>query len=247
MDGNGAGFEAMATKYEYSHGMLSKAYDRVVNALCDISDSYISWPTSSERQRLCNTGVSYGFDGCFFTVDGSTIPLAFKPSFDHEAFFDRKSRYSMNFMVTNDLNRRIINVVIGFPGSVHDARVLRAARYSNEALDALHFTGSQYGLGDSAFAPSARIIVPYKKPLCLLSENAEFNTRLARLRILSENTIGILKGRWQSLKNLRLRVRSPADVKKVCKHILACCVLHNVLQSLGDDWEELCTESDVDD
>eukprot|EP00180_Rhodochaete_pulchella_P001239 Plantae.Rhodophyta-Rhodochaete_pulchella.ctg20575.p1 GENE.Plantae.Rhodophyta-Rhodochaete_pulchella.ctg20575~~Plantae.Rhodophyta-Rhodochaete_pulchella.ctg20575.p1 ORF type:complete len:120 (+),score=6.45 Plantae.Rhodophyta-Rhodochaete_pulchella.ctg20575:272-631(+) len=59
------------------------------------------------------------------------------PVLAQRQFFDRKSRYSMNDLITNDLKKRIINVVLGFPGSVHDARVLRAARSMRPEYDVL--------------------------------------------------------------------------------------------------------------
>eukprot|EP00180_Rhodochaete_pulchella_P002428 Plantae.Rhodophyta-Rhodochaete_pulchella.ctg3716.p1 GENE.Plantae.Rhodophyta-Rhodochaete_pulchella.ctg3716~~Plantae.Rhodophyta-Rhodochaete_pulchella.ctg3716.p1 ORF type:complete len:118 (-),score=17.05 Plantae.Rhodophyta-Rhodochaete_pulchella.ctg3716:111-464(-) len=117
----------------------------------------------------------------------------------------------MNALITNDLQERIINVVLGFPGSVHDARVLRAARFMRPEYDSLHFDGSQFGLGDAAVKPSLRMITPYKKPLSNETENSDFNSRLSSLRISSEHTIGILKGRFQSLKELRTALGASRD------------------------------------
>lgn len=247
MDGNGSGFEAIVTKFGYSAGMINNAYNRVIAALSDRASDFIKWPGYAARNTLCEIGESFGFKDCFYTVDGTTMPLMFKPCFDHEGFFDRKSQYSMNVMVTNDLRKRIINVVVGFPGSVHDARVLRNARYIQERLQHLHYSGKQYGLGDSAFAPSRRLVPPYKRPLSLISENAQFNGLLASLRIYSEHTIGILKGRWKSLTGLRILLRKRENLVKVCNHIVACCVLHNLMHISGDSWDDMSIDASDDD
>eukprot|EP00180_Rhodochaete_pulchella_P000033 Plantae.Rhodophyta-Rhodochaete_pulchella.ctg10237.p1 GENE.Plantae.Rhodophyta-Rhodochaete_pulchella.ctg10237~~Plantae.Rhodophyta-Rhodochaete_pulchella.ctg10237.p1 ORF type:complete len:129 (-),score=5.41 Plantae.Rhodophyta-Rhodochaete_pulchella.ctg10237:206-592(-) len=98
---------------------------RVVAALVAKAEKVTRWPTSFERPLLCGIGEAHGFSDCFYTTDGTTVPLAFRPSFSPEAFFDRKSRYSLNALTTNDPKKLVINVVFGFPGSVHSAGVLR--------------------------------------------------------------------------------------------------------------------------
>lgn len=47
----------------------------------------------------------------------------------------------------------------------------------------------------------------------------------------------ILKGRWGSLTGLRLLLRSKNSYKFAVKWITACCVLHNLLLDVEDDWK----------
>lgn len=44
---------------------------------------------------------------------------------------------------------------------------------------------------------------------------------------MSEHGNGILKGRWQSLRGIPIRIRKPKDVEFVCDWVIGCCVLHN--------------------
>lgn len=46
----------------------------------------------------------------------------------------------------------------------------------------------------------------------------------------------MLKGRWESLTGLRLIIRSREKYKLAVKWITACCILHNILVDLKDDW-----------
>jgi hypothetical protein len=58
--------------------------------------------------------------------------------------------------------------------------------------------------------------------------NEYFNTWVSRVRIRSENAIGYLKGRFQSLKSLRVNITGERDHKFATYWVLACVVLHNI-------------------
>ena len=86
-------------------------------------------------------------------MDGTSHNLQYAPSFDKEALFDRKKRYYIRALFSNDFNRRVIHLIVRWPGSVQYARVLASADYMQETAndDDLYFTGNQHGLGDAAF------------------------------------------------------------------------------------------------
>ena len=62
-----------------------------------------------------------GVVGC---VDGTHIAII-KPTVHGEQYYNRKDFYSMNTQIVCDDQLLITDMFIGFPGSVHDARVLR--------------------------------------------------------------------------------------------------------------------------
>jgi DDE superfamily endonuclease len=86
----------------------------------------------------------------------------------------------------------------------------------------------------------------------LPDEQEKFNKKMAKLRILSEHCIGMLKGRFPWLRNIRLII---TDEKRSLKNILclldASVILHNILIAFGeedkDDWIDLDDFSDMDD
>ena len=84
-------------------------------------------------------------------------------------------------------------------------------------------------------------------------ENTLFNIHLSRARVISEHTIGLLKGRFPWLRSIRKTV---AEDRKTLKDILlcldACVILHNFLleikmEEYEDDWLDDDENSVIDD
>ena len=66
-------------------------------------------------------------------------------------------------------------------------------------------------------------MAPYKKPLRDLPDNEFFNNHLSILCIQSEHAIGFLKGRFASLKDLRIDIRNEKS-HKFTTYWIACCI-----------------------
>ena len=96
--------------------------------------------------------------------------IAFVPKYDRTSWFDRKSNYSMQALVTCDANLRVIHLVFGRPGSTHDARVLKSADYMNNDNSIDYFTGEQHGLGHAAFGLHLRVVPNNKEPLASIPD-----------------------------------------------------------------------------
>jgi hypothetical protein len=99
---------------------------------------------------------------------------------------------------------------------------------------------------DSAYSPSTWCVPPFKKPPGgqLTRLQRHFNYHLSRLRVRSEHTIGLLKGRFQSLEEIRIKITNESDHKWVMVWILTCMILHNFIirfegESAGDDFPDL--------
>lgn len=234
--GNGAAFSAAAHKYDLSVGMVANARKRVCRALYEVMDKFIKWPNESERQQLCKIAeASHGYKRCFFAVDGTTHPLFEAPGLQKECFFDRKKRYSLHALVTNDFNLRVINLLVGFPGSTHDARVMEQTFYHRNMDSAAFFTGKQHGLGDAAFRCTRRVVPTYKSPHTNLPENVAYNYRHSSIRIKSEHTIGVVKERFQGLKEVRINIKDIPSYEHARNYLCSAYVLHNILLTEGDE------------
>jgi hypothetical protein len=70
------------------------------------------------------------------------------------------------------------------------------------------------------------LVIPYSHPAKLEDDNGRFNYRLSSVRIESEHAIGYLKGRFQSLRELRLQLNSEEYVVYSTLWIQACIILH---------------------
>jgi hypothetical protein len=157
-------------------------------------------------------------------IDGTLIPIFEKPYFYGETFFDRKSNYSLNVQIINTPDRRIIDYATGFVGSRGDAHcyketLLYAQR--NRVLGA-----REWCWGDAGYPLQEWMVIPYKKPENAEPDNKTFNYHLSRVRIGSEHTIGLLKGRLQSLRQLRLKIKSAKDLEFANFWIHCCIVIH---------------------
>jgi hypothetical protein len=108
-----------------------------------------------------------------------------------------------------------------------------------------HFSPGQYLIADSAYALSSTCIPAYKVPAANDHFNSFFNTCLAKSRVRNEHCIGILKGRWGSLQQLRNQIRSAREMVYLCEWVVACFILHNMLAQLGDAWDELYEQNEI--
>jgi len=75
---------------------------------------------------------------------------------------------------------------------------------------------------------------------------------MAKLRIISEHTIGILKGRFPWLRSIWMLITDKIEsLEKILHYIDATIILHNLLIELNEkedpDWIDLEEFSDIDD
>jgi hypothetical protein len=89
------------------------------------------------------------------------------------------------------------------------------------------------------------MISPYKKPFSLLEGNEEFNNHVSMVRIRSEHAIGFLKGRFHSLKGLRVSIKDERTHKFATYWVAACIAVHSFAMQRED--EERGPEGDEED
>lgn len=141
----------------------------------------------------------------------------------------------MNAQIVCDMYGRIISVIAGSPGSAADSTMFqRMDLFKNPKT---YFDPCQYLIADAAYAVSQYCIPPFKAPASDDPENVAFNYYLACSCVRNEHCIGVLKGRWQSLKELRHHLQNDSNMKHLCYWVISCCVLHNIMGHIGDRWE----------
>lgn len=119
-NGNGCAVCRMGRDYKRPMGAIVECTRRLIHAIIETSKDYIQWPGQGRREEISAVMALKGFPGCVGFVDGTNIPLYQRPGMDGETFFDQKKRYSINFQVVCDCDRRIIAFYTGWPGSCHD-------------------------------------------------------------------------------------------------------------------------------
>ncbi|OXA53469.1 putative nuclease HARBI1 [Folsomia candida] len=234
--GNGSSSENIAAKFGLSHGSVNNYTNRIIEGLLAISNDWIRWPNESERRRIGDEMFQNGLPKCVGFVDGSHVPFFKAPIEEKETYWSRKKEYSIQFQIICDPNRIIRHFYTGYPGSVHDAKVFGACDIAKNPRN--FFSPGEYIIGDSAYPKSETLIVPYKRRQGQLTQTQRaFNKYISSHRIAVEHTIGLLKGRFQSLKQIRIQIDRDGHIK-CCRWIKACIVLHNILMR-KDPWTEL--------
>ena len=89
-----------------------------------LGDTYIKHPATEQEVQtsVVDFVARTGFPQCIGVVDGTDIPLQ-KPTDNPSTFINRKGYYSLNVQACVDYRYCFFDVVIKWPGSVHDARV----------------------------------------------------------------------------------------------------------------------------
>ncbi|GJJ77634.1 nuclease HARBI1 [Entomortierella parvispora] len=234
--GNRVSENMLASDFGISPGSVVLCTNRVMTALVSLVPDWIRWPNSQEREKHSRLMRREGFPGCVGFIDGTTIPLSQKPAQEGTAYFDRKQRYSVNAQIVCNMDREIIAVHVGCPGSSSDSKVF--SRMDQYKLPEDHFSPGQFLISDSAYGATTFCVPAYKSPEADHPDNTAFNYYLACSRVRNEHCIGVLKGRWQSLKEMRHQLQNDRSMRQLCFWVLSCSVLHNMLAKLGDKWTD---------
>lgn len=228
--------------YGISPASVVKVTNKFTRRVGRLAEAHIVWRDAVKRQELASYAWStFGFRGCVGSVEGTTIPLAYAPSYQPWTFWDRHDNYSMHLLVATDHQRNIRSATLGFTGAAGDALVQRHAE--RERQPQLHFSHLEHLLGDKGMDRTAHVACPYKGEAAKTTENVNFNFQLARLRVIAEDVIGLLKGRWESLRKLRTQIAGERDFKLAMAWIIACCVLHNICNACGDADDKVAPEA----
>ncbi|XP_030764836.1 putative nuclease HARBI1 [Sitophilus oryzae] len=227
-----ASFRDVSDRFNIAVSTLHNIIYNVAHFLSYKSNEIITWPTEQEKVGIEQDFLEMGFPGVIGCMDGSHVRID-QPKNDPESYLNRKKFYSIQFQVVCDSKKRIRDIFIGFPGSVHDARV-----FSNSPLyqSLNQKCGEKVILADSAYPCLRNILTPYKDNGHLSATEKNYNYKLSHCRIIIEHTFGNLKQKFRQLYHLKLR----GEVL-ICHFIRACCVLYN-LSLNKEDVEEVQQE-----
>ncbi|XP_063786102.1 putative nuclease HARBI1 [Pseudophryne corroboree] len=205
-------------------GNFSKVLRRVMNAFIRQVKQFISMPLDASAlavvKRQFQEMVSR-FPHVIGVVDGTHVAIG-APKHNEEIYMNRKLFHSLNVMVVCGPSLQILSLNAKYPGSAHDAHVIR----QSGIWQRLRMMEGQdmWLLGDREYPCTPWLMTPY----CKLrpGPQSEFNSMLTATRQLVERTIGVLKGRFHVLHcNGGDIMYSPEMVSKV---VVLCAILHNI-------------------
>ncbi|KAF8579788.1 hypothetical protein K439DRAFT_1620305 [Ramaria rubella] len=194
--GNAASMQKVGLWAGLGYGTVDKCTRRVMKAVCDegFRRVVMRWPDDIQREeasRWVESRSCAGWRGGWLMVDGTLVPLFARPGFYGNTWYDRKSNYSLNVQLISTPNLRIVDYGVGLPGSQHDATAWKGTRIPQEHE---HLLGRD-------------------EPDKDLPENTRYNYYVSRVRVHSEHCVGFLKGRWSSLRGLRLHIDKPSHIR----------------------------------
>ena len=240
-DGGSSSVGKISRRFGVSEGAVELYTRRSLAAILSLEQQLVKWPSEQEKMKTKKRIFDKsGFPNCVGFVDGTLIVLDKRPTLGGSDYYSHKSRYGLAAQVVCDDQRKILNIFAGFCGSAHDNRVFRNSRLGISPKE--FFKNGEFILADSGYCSTMNVVSSYKKrPLAPLEREKEiFNKILASTRVVNEHCIGMLKGRFQCLRGLRVVIRNKRHHKKAVYYIRACAVLHNFL--LDDyydlDWNE---------
>ena len=243
----------LATPCEYrtiAHlfGIARSTVCEIVQETCNaivkvLLNKYIEFPTGDKLDELVDGfKTKWGVPQCVGAVDGCHIPIS-SPAMNRTDYYNRKGWYSMILHGIVDHSYRFIDINVGWPGSVHDARVFAHSSIYKNITDnnflpdkSITLNGVNiplYLIGDSAYSLQTWLMKPFTHGTNLTSQQKTFNYRICRARIVVENAYGRLKARWR-----RLMKRNDMCIDNIPAVIKCACILHNVCEIHGDSFND---------
>ena len=210
--------------FEVSESTIILYVNRIIKVIRNKKSEFIQWPRNNNRIAVHTEFQAIGgFQNVIGTIDGTHFILNETPAQDPTAFFTRKKRYAIQCQGIVDFKGIFINYVIGWPGSVHDARVYSNSDFFLNRTE--YIEGENYILGDSAYP-----ISPFKNPSNHWQR--QFNFIHSKHRVVVEHAFGKLKARFKALKEVSVK-----NIKIVIKLANCAILLHNFFEICGEVWE----------
>ena len=208
----------------------------------NLAQRFIDLPEGNEaRNTIQKFEEQRGFPGILGAIDGTHI-LIQAPLKDPEQYINRKSFHSVQLQVVCDMDMKFIDVFCGFPGSVHDAWVLRNSPLFVDAERGrdLLFPGNSHLIGDVAYPLKPWILTPYKDTGRLTRQQQHYNFIHSSTQMVVERSLALLKNRFRKLKTSMLKQKNK-DVPIV---VVVACVLHNTCLMNEDDIDDFLDKGD---
>jgi len=207
----------------------------------------IKWPSGNRLGEVMEGFKSYNnLENVIGAIDGTHIPILSQGE-NNDAYINRKGYPSIVLQSVCDHQLMFTDCFVGWPGSVHDARVFSNSVLAKEISEKpqFYFPFNSHMLGDAAYKLESFLLTPYKGSF-LQEHQAIYNKVHASTRNVIERAFGVMKSRF-----LRLTEKIHLITEEISRLVMAICALHNfgILEDrrYGDDTEIEFTTFDTQD
>ena len=236
---------SISDTFDVTKSTVYRVTRRVCKAIVtNLVPLFIKWPAGERVQEIIESFELFnGMPRCLGATDGTHIPIK-APRIHPEQYINRKSFHSMQLQLVCDNEMVLTDVYCGWPGAVHDARVLRNSPLNQAAEFQPNetFPGDSYLVGDCAYPLKTWLITGFKDNGHLTGRQRQFNYKLSSKRMVIERCIGLLKGRFRKLK-VEMDIDRVEDLPVV---IVAACCLHNLCIYSGEEIEDFIDPPEQD-
>ncbi|GBG76244.1 hypothetical protein CBR_g21992 [Chara braunii] len=216
----------------------------VTLALLRANPDAIKWPVGRRRAQILRAFRDKGFPNCFGAIDCTHIYIDKPADAPSANYYDRNHKFSVQAQVVVDLDLRILDVHVGYPGSVHDVRVLHNSQLWRRAQTGELFDAAPenlphgvvtrgYLLGDKGYPVACPWIVQPYGGIDQGPDEERFDNRQKVARGCVERASGRLKCMWR----LFLRTHK-TNLETLPQQFVVVCTLHNILLDAGIDFDE---------
>ncbi|GBG71756.1 hypothetical protein CBR_g9164 [Chara braunii] len=225
----------------------------VTAALLQVYREKIAWTAGARKLIVLWAFADKRFPNCHGCIEYTHIYVDKPAHAPNENYYDRKHRFSIVAQVVVDLDLRVLDVHMGYPGSCHDIRVLRLSNLWQCAESGSLFPGPHvtlpvgvrtngYILVDNGYPPSEWMVIPYGG-VNQHVDKERFDNKQKVARGAVEKAFGRLKGMW------RLFLWTPkTNLDTLPQLFTAVCILHNILIDARISFNEnLLWEVDAND
>ena len=150
-----------------SQQTISRIIKETVYALSDVHvlRRFIQFPRTQQETNVKQREFRQiaGLSGVIGAIDGTHIKILAPKEFEAE-YVNRKKQHSINVQVVLDSHYKFLDIVARWPGSVHDARILRESELFSFFERGCVPAGCHL-LGDSGYPSQRWLLTSYLRPL----------------------------------------------------------------------------------
>jgi hypothetical protein len=192
----------MGDRFNVTDSSILRCREQIFSVvLCSLNKKFIFLPHDENVKNniIDDFYTASQFPNVLGVIDGTHIRIV-GPHEHPQVYMNRKKFHSIVLQGICAHNLQFLHVVAGWPGSVHDARILRNSDIWN--ICPLWCGPNNHLLGDGAYPLRSWLLKPFRNNGHLTRIQRRFNYRLSSTRAAIERAFGLLKGRFRLLQLL---------------------------------------------